>query len=309
MVELSSARPIDALAVKLGVDGVCSDLARMEMTPESREAVVVGPAAQSARSVARSEGGCLVEEEELGELPWLEQSSSLPAAELELTRDPALHAVAPAYPTRRVVQTAAISVHETASGIGDEIAERCDAVLERHDRDASDRASVLVGGQGARDPSMRTSGPQAFVGLAVVAAVGLSLASPAARGMDATSQWLTLRQAKRAVGTNPAHLIYCEVSRTGDDACPVGWTPLVLDIRSARVRGYGASRVLGGKRRWREFYVSASCGSDRFTRRQFNAVFLWSYQLERRATETTSPTDPGLAGVAHLGCKSPPSDP
>ncbi len=142
-----------------------------------------------------------------------------------------------------------------------------------------------------------------------VAWVGVSLVSSAPGGVGAASPWLTLEQAKRAVRAHPAPLIYCEVARVGSDACPVGWTPLLLDVRAAHVRGYGPARFLNGRRTWRQFSVAASCALDRNSTRQFNAVFLWSYRAGNRRVETTSPTDPGLAGVAHPGCKSPPTSP
>ncbi len=53
-----------ALAIEPDVDGVCPRL-----TEEPEEPRVVGPAAERARPVAGSEGGCLVDEEQLGELP------------------------------------------------------------------------------------------------------------------------------------------------------------------------------------------------------------------------------------------------
>jgi hypothetical protein len=127
--------------------------------------------------------------------------------------------------------------------------------------------------------------------------------------VEAATPWLTLPQAKRRVRALPSPLIFCEVGRLGSDACPVGWTPLLLDIRAARVRGYGIPRVLQGERKWTTFRVAASCGVDRLSARQFNAVFLWSYRAPHKRVETASPTDPGLAGVAHVGCKSPPSSP
>jgi hypothetical protein len=139
---------------------------------------------------------------------------------------------------------------------------------------------------------------------AVLGVIALGIASPDIDAAGATSRWLTLTQAKRAVQTYPAPLIFCEVDRVGNDACPVGSTPLTLEIRAAVVRGFGPPRVFNGIRKWRQFHVSASCGTDRFSGRTYNAAFLWSLHAGRRTVETTSPADPALTGVAHPGCRS-----
>ena len=79
-----------------------------------------------------SERGRLVEEEELGEAARLEQRLAVPAAELEPAGDPALPVESPYDPARRIVETAAVSVDEAASGICDQLVQRRDAVLQRH---------------------------------------------------------------------------------------------------------------------------------------------------------------------------------
>ena len=56
----------------------------------------------------------------------------MPVLEDETTRDPAPNRVAPPDPSGVVVQTAAVPVDEPAAGLGDELAERSDAVLQRH---------------------------------------------------------------------------------------------------------------------------------------------------------------------------------
>ena len=56
---------------------------------------------------------------------------ALPAAELEPARDPALPRSGGGS-ARLVVQAPAVAVHEPARGIGDELAERRDPVLQRH---------------------------------------------------------------------------------------------------------------------------------------------------------------------------------
>src|SRR5262249_19199039 len=100
--------------------------------PAGDETVVVGAAALGAGAVAGREGRRLVEEEELRVAPGLEQRAAVPAAELEPAGDPALAGVAAANPTGGVVQTAAVAEDEAAARIGDELAERRDAVLPRH---------------------------------------------------------------------------------------------------------------------------------------------------------------------------------
>jgi hypothetical protein len=82
--------------------------------------------------MARGEGGCLVEEEELREAPRLLEWVAVPAAELEAAGDPALARVAPPDTPRVVVEAPAVAVDEAAAGIGDELAERRHAVLQRH---------------------------------------------------------------------------------------------------------------------------------------------------------------------------------
>ena len=139
---------------------------------------------------------------------------------------------------------------------------------------------------------------------AVLGMIAVGIASPDVNAAGATSRWLTLAQAKRVVQTYPAPLIYCEVDPVGADACPVGWTPLTLEIRAAVVRGFGPPRVFNGIRKWRQFHVSASCATDPFSGRTYNAAFLWSFHAGRRKVETTSPADPALTGVAHPGCRS-----
>ena len=74
----------------------------------------------------------LVEEEELGELSRLHERLAVPAAELEPAGDPALAVVAPPDAPVLVVEAAAVAVDQAAGRVGDELAERGDAVLQRH---------------------------------------------------------------------------------------------------------------------------------------------------------------------------------
>ena len=99
-----TARISDTLGVELRVDRVGSDLARVELAPESAEAVVVLAAAKSAGAVAGREGGRLVEEEELREAAGLQERLAMPALELEAAGDPALAGVAAADAAREESQ-------------------------------------------------------------------------------------------------------------------------------------------------------------------------------------------------------------
>jgi hypothetical protein len=130
VVALGASTRSDTLVVELGVDRVGARLARVEGAPDLGEAPVVGVAAERAGSVACRERSHLVEEEELRELAGLEERAALPAAELEPAGDPAPPVETPANATVLVVQAPAVSVDEPSRRVGDELAERCDAVLQ-----------------------------------------------------------------------------------------------------------------------------------------------------------------------------------
>ena len=132
-VEATLARDrLDPLVLESHVDRVGADVA-VEPAPERREPVVVLPAAEGARAMTRRERRRLVEEEELGEAcPGLEEWRAVPVLEDQAARDPASYLPAPPDPPLGVVQAAAIPVDEAARRCRDEIAERRDAVLERH---------------------------------------------------------------------------------------------------------------------------------------------------------------------------------
>jgi hypothetical protein len=83
--------------------------------------------------VASGERGRLVEEEQLGEAARLKQWRAVPSAEPEPTRDPSRDRVPAADPAFVVVETAAVPVDEAAGWSRDQIAERRDPILERHD--------------------------------------------------------------------------------------------------------------------------------------------------------------------------------
>jgi hypothetical protein len=104
---------IDPLGMELRVNRVGADLAGMKFAPRRVEADVVLAAAEGARSMPCREGRGLIEEEQVGEAPGLQQRSSKPSAELEAARDPALAVVVTSDPAVLVVQAAAVPVDET----------------------------------------------------------------------------------------------------------------------------------------------------------------------------------------------------
>ena len=118
--------------MELGVDRVRADLARVELAPDGAEADVVLAPAERARPMAGCERRRLVEEEQLGELARLEERASMPTAEREPARDPALSVVPPSDAAMLVVEAAAVAVHQAAARIRDQLAERRDPILQRH---------------------------------------------------------------------------------------------------------------------------------------------------------------------------------
>ena len=134
VMPLTARRGLDALAVELLVEGVGASLARVERAPDLDEPVVVRAAAQRARAVTGRERRRLVEEEQFREATGLHERCSVPAAELELARDPALHGEASPDASLGVVQAAAVPIDEPARRVGDQVAERRDAILSRHCR-------------------------------------------------------------------------------------------------------------------------------------------------------------------------------
>ena len=129
---LAACLPIDPLAMESFVDDICALLAHMELTPEVDEPVVVLAATERARPVTGCERRRLVEEEQLREAARLHERPSVPAMELEPTRDPALHGEPSADASLGVVKAATVPVHEAPRGIGDQLAEWGDAILARH---------------------------------------------------------------------------------------------------------------------------------------------------------------------------------
>jgi hypothetical protein len=128
VVTLRARVGIDAFQVKLRVDRVGPAGPR-----ELEETDVILAATERARTVPGGERRDLVEKEELGEPPRLQQRLTVPTAELQLTRDPALAVVTAANLPVAVVETTAVAVDQPARRIRDELAERRDAVLEWHE--------------------------------------------------------------------------------------------------------------------------------------------------------------------------------
>ncbi len=128
----------------------------VQIAPELAEAHVVGAPAECAGAVPRRERRHLVEEEQLGEQPGLQQRPALPAAELQPAGDPAPRAVAPPDAPGVVVHAPAVAVQEAARGIRDELRERRDAVLQRH-RPQPTRRSCAGGSGGAGGGALRNS--------------------------------------------------------------------------------------------------------------------------------------------------------
>ena len=152
VVEEVGARPrLDPLGVELRVDRVGADLIRVELAPDLAEPDVVLAAAERARAVPGRERRRLVEEEQLGEPAGLQQRLAVPAAEPETARDPPLAVEPPADPAPLIVQAPTVAVHETATGFGDQLAERGDTVPQRHQ------------GQRRRARSARSRSEGAFV--------------------------------------------------------------------------------------------------------------------------------------------------
>ena len=122
----------DSLPVELCVDRISSALAPMKLRPCRRQPVIVRAAAERTWTMAGGQCGGLVEEEELGEATRLHQRRAAPATELQSARDPPLAAIAPADFAARVVQAAAVAIHEAARGGRDQLTHRRDAVAQRH---------------------------------------------------------------------------------------------------------------------------------------------------------------------------------
>jgi hypothetical protein len=162
VVALGGAAVGEAFAVQAQIDGVGAALAGVELRPQGAEPVVVGAAAQRARPVAGGEGGRLVEEEQLGEAPRLEQRRAAPVLEAQPARDPAPPGVAAPDAAIGVVQAAAVAVDQPASRVGDELGERSDAVAVG---DGAPKRPVALGaGVGRVDVGRRAAGGAVAVG-------------------------------------------------------------------------------------------------------------------------------------------------
>ena len=99
-----------------------------------QETVVVVAAALGARPVTGGERGRFVEEEELRVAPRLLLLDAPAILELEPAGDPALDLESTHDRPVRIVQAASVAVDEPTRRVGDQLAERGDAVLQRHRR-------------------------------------------------------------------------------------------------------------------------------------------------------------------------------
>src|SRR5689334_16914628 len=81
--------------------------------------------------MSRRERRRLVEKEKLRVAAGRHQPQPSPAAEVEPASDPPPRGESAADLAAMVVKAAAIAVDESARGAGDQLAERCDAILER----------------------------------------------------------------------------------------------------------------------------------------------------------------------------------
>ena len=114
------------------VDRIRRPFERTAVPPALEEARVVVAAALGAGTMPGRERGRLVEEEELRVPARLHQRRAPAVPEPEPACDPPLHLIAADDAAGVVVEAAAVSVDEAARRIGDELSERCHAVLERH---------------------------------------------------------------------------------------------------------------------------------------------------------------------------------
>ena len=138
VMELPARVGVHALGVELRVDRVGPILPTMKLAPDREEPNVVLPPTERARPVPGGERGRFIEKEQLGERAGLHQWSALPVAKLEPAGNPALAVVAAADAPGHVVEAAAVPVDQAPRRVGDELAERCDAVLQRHGRTQAD---------------------------------------------------------------------------------------------------------------------------------------------------------------------------
>src|SRR5918996_2621278 len=106
VMALRARRGLEALAMELVVHRIRAAPLGVKRAPDLDEPVVVGAAAQRARTVARGERGRLVEEEQLREAAGLHQRRPVPAAELQLAGDPALDRESPPDAALGVVEAA-----------------------------------------------------------------------------------------------------------------------------------------------------------------------------------------------------------
>jgi hypothetical protein len=139
---MSACSRIEALAVELRVDRVRSGLAGMELAPRLHQVLVIGATAERAGPMSGGERRRLVQEEELGEATGPEKRVSPPAPEFEAARDPTLSVVAAQEVATRIVEAAAIAVHQPTCRFGDQLAEWSHPIAKRHDLSVAVRVSA-----------------------------------------------------------------------------------------------------------------------------------------------------------------------
>jgi len=113
-----------------------SAVSEVKIVPKCDKLSVVLVAAEGAGAVTGGKCCRLVEEEQLGESARLEEALALPPPELQAAGDPASAVEAPPDRPVRVVEAAAVAVDKAPRRVGDQIAERRDPVLKRHERDS-----------------------------------------------------------------------------------------------------------------------------------------------------------------------------
>ncbi len=132
MTALDTSLGVEALVVELGIDRVRPVAAGMQLVPQRREPVIVLAPAQRTRTVTGGKRGRLVEEEQLREPARRHQRMPVPATKPQPAGDPSLAVVGAADAACRIVQATAVSIHEPARRVGDQLTEWGDSVLAWH---------------------------------------------------------------------------------------------------------------------------------------------------------------------------------
>jgi hypothetical protein len=138
-----------ALGVQDGVHVVGARFRREShrCCPCGPELLVVGVPAFGARTMPGGQRDGLIEEEQFGVSPWL-QDLPASAPEFQHADQPATHLVAPDQDEVVVVQDAPVAVHGSAVLGGDQVTGGCDPVAQRMGH-AFHSSSAWPGGSGA----------------------------------------------------------------------------------------------------------------------------------------------------------------